>query len=324
MKNFEYFSPETLEEAKNLTAESAKQVAIQGGGTDLIGLIKSDLVQPDVLIDVKRLKGLDKIVYENGNGFIIGASVKIADIANDNRIKNRIPLLSQAAGEIGSPQLRNMGTLGGNLCQRPRCWYFRGDFPCIRKNGDICYAYLGENKYHCITGGGPCYIIHPSDMAVALLALNAEIKIFSEGKSERMNLKDFFLLPEDDYLRENILKEGDILTEVMIPPQENDIYSKYIKIKEREVWDFAIVSVALVVRKEGNRILKGRIAWGGVAPVPWTDETANSLLTGLELTESKVDSFVSRLFEDNELLEKNAFKLDLVRNLTKMVLLENV
>ncbi|MCB0284774.1 MAG: FAD binding domain-containing protein, partial [Calditrichaeota bacterium] len=217
---------------------------------------------------------------------------------------------------------RNVGTLGGNLCQRPRCWYFRGDFPCLRKDGGECFAVDGENKYHCIIGGEACYIVHPSDTAVALLALDAKIKISSNGKIKEVPVNDFFILPGDDILRENILQPAEVVTEVFIPEPKANMVSRYLKFTERGSWDFAIVSVAAVIEKSGNTIQNARIAWGGVAPKPWQDLEFNKNLQGLKISEDILKKVTSTLFEKAEPLEHNGYKVPLVKNLTKKILLQ--
>ena len=230
----------------------------------------------DNFVNLKTIPQLDTIVYKKGVGLTIGSLVKISDVAESKIIKEKYSVLAEAAREIASPQLRNMGTVGGNICQRPRCWYYREDFDCLRKGGGECFAYDGENKYHCIIGGGPCYIVHPSDLAVALTALDAKVKIFSGESSRILPLSEFFVLPQDDYLFENILKNGEIVTEIIIPDMPENTKSKYIKIKERATWDFAIVSIAAVLSVNSEKINSGKIAFGGVAPIPWTEEKVNT------------------------------------------------
>ena len=210
---FNYIQPKSLEEAVKF-GETAQLYA---GGTDLIGLMKDDIIQSEKVINLKNLKGLDKIEDKGSKGLEIGPLVKIADLIENNIVQEKYPLLVQTAKEIASPQLRNMGTVGGNICQRPRCWYYRGDFDCIRKGGDTCFAVGGENKFHCIIGGGPCFIVHPSDLAVALLALDAKIEITSKDGQKTVPVNDFFILPEEDATKENILKSSEIVTKIIIP-----------------------------------------------------------------------------------------------------------
>lgn len=320
MIDFEYVKPKTFKEAGNILLKESGTAMSYSGGTDLLGLIKDKILKPQKLVDLKSVKGNEGIEFIEGEGLKIGAIIKIAEIAESEIIKSRFPILSEAANEVTSPQIRNMGTLGGNLCQRPRCFYFRENFDCIRKGGNTCYAYDGNNKYHCIIGGGPCYIVHPSDIAVALLALDAKVVIYSKGEMKDVPLSEFFILPDEDYMHENILKSGEIITRVIIPETPPGTKSSYIKIKARGAWDFAIVSVVAVIETNGNIIRKGRIAFGGVAPKPWMDENLNKVLSGMELTDSAIESIAANALMDAEPLSMNNYKVILTRNLIKKLL----
>ncbi|MGD8306455.1 MAG: xanthine dehydrogenase family protein subunit M [Ignavibacteria bacterium] len=322
MIDFEYIKPETIEEASDILLEESESILPFSGGTDILGLIKDQVVKPKKLVNLKSIKGYDSIEFKTGEGLRIGSLVKIVEIAENKLIKNHYPILSEAANEIASPQLRNMGTLGGNLCQRPRCFYFRQDFDCIRRGGDTCYAFDGNNKYHCIIGGGPCFIVHPSDMAVALLALDAKISIYSNGNIRTIPLSEFFVLPDEDDMNENILKPGEIVTEVIVPYASSTVRSSYTKIKERGAWDFAIVSIGSVIEINNNVIKKGRIAFGGVAPKPWIDENLNKHLAGLKLNETPIETVAANVLIDANALEKNKYKIILARNLVRKVLQE--
>ncbi|MCF8243452.1 MAG: xanthine dehydrogenase family protein subunit M [Melioribacteraceae bacterium] len=318
MKNFEYIQPGSLNAVSTLSKEKFVSSHLFAGGTDVLGLMKDNIISPDRLINLKNLPNMDKIVYKKGEGISIGTLVKISDIAENEDIMNHFTALAQAAGEVASPQLRNVGTLGGNICQRPRCWYFRGEFDCIRKGGGICYAYEGENKFHCIVGGGPCYIVHPSDTAVALTALNASIKIHSNGTMKEIPIREFFILPEDDPMKENILEPGEAITEIFIPELETGKKSAYIKLKERDVWDFMTVSIAAVADVSGSLINNVELAFGGTAPKPWYDENINKVFINSKI--SDLETNVKKIFNDSELLSKNKYKLQLIRNLTKRIL----
>jgi xanthine dehydrogenase YagS FAD-binding subunit len=317
MNYFEYKQPSGLEEAGKWLVQSDKVTLPLSGGTDLLGLVKHNILKPAALVNLKAIKGLNEIKYKKGKGLSIGAQVKISEVSQNEHVREIFPVLSEAAFEIASPQLRNVGTVGGNLCQRPRCWYFRGEFDCLRKGGDTCFAIGGENKFHCIIGGGPCYIVHPSDLAVALLAVDAQVSIYSDGKTRTIPISDFFILPEDDVTKENILKPGEILTEIYIPDIEPESISHYTKFKERTSWDFAIVSVASRIRVKGKRIESGKLAFGGIAPKPWTDDKTNQELKGLKLDSASISQFVSGILTDAETMEKNEYKVPLLRNLVQ-------
>jgi xanthine dehydrogenase YagS FAD-binding subunit len=321
MNNFHIHSPESLEEASRVLSQEERALPF-AGGTDLLGLMKDNVVSPARLVNLKSLPIPDSISYTPGEGLRIGALVPIAEIAAHPDIRERYTILAQAAKEVASPQLRGVGTLGGNLCQRPRCWYFRGDFPCLRKGGEICYAYTGESKYHCITGGGPCLIVHPSDTAVALKALDARVFVFNGLETRTLPISEFFILPEEDAERENILKPGEIVTQVEVPDLPRGTVSGYVKHKERAVWDFAVVSVGAVLSMEGSTLASGRLAFGGVAPIPWEEAGLNQKLKGMPVKPERFSALAEMAFQEAEPLEKNAYKVPLARNLLKRLLEE--
>ncbi len=320
MQTFKFLQPKSLSDAAGISEKEGDAAVLFAGGTDVLGLIKNDIISPSKVINLKSIPGLDKIDDTNGAGLKIGALTTVSEIAEHPVIMKKFTVLSEAAKEVASPQLRNIGTIGGNICQRPRCWYFREDFDCIRKGGDVCYAIGGENKYHCIVGGGPCYIVHPSDIAVALVALNAEFTITNGKDLINVSADKFFVLPEQNSLQENILKPGEILTEIFIPELHTNASSRYIKFTERNVWDFAIVSVAAIVNKGGNKINSAKIVFGGVAPKPWIDENLTSMLIGMELSDKSIEAAAANMLMDAEPMEKNDYKIPLARNLVKKVL----
>jgi len=322
MQTFKYVQPKSLTDAAGISEKEEDAAVLFAGGTDVLGLLKNDIISPSKVINLKSIPGLDKIEHTDGAGLKIGALTTVNDIAEHPVIMEKFTALSEAAKEVASPQLRNVGTIGGNICQRPRCWYYREDFDCIRKGGDICYAIGGENKYHCVIGGGPCYIVHPSDIAVALVALNAEFTITNGKDLINVSADKFFVLPEQNSLQENILKPGEILTEIFIPDLSSSSSSRYIKFTERNVWDFAIVSVAATVNKSGNKINSAKIVFGGVAPIPWIDENLNSLLIGMELSDNSIEAAAANTLEEAEPMEKNDYKIPLARNLVKKVLID--
>ncbi len=321
MENFTHVKPKNLKEASQSLGNNWKDALPYAGGTDLLGLMKDGIEKPGQLIDLKTLTGLDKITYSPGKGLNIGALVKITDIVEHEVINKKYPVLARAAKEVASPQLRNQGTIGGNICQRPRCWYFRGDFHCLRKGGEVCYAVDGENKFHCIIDGGPCFIVHPSDTAVALLALNASLTVFSGKKSRQVQIRDFFVLPDKDVTRENILHPGEIVTEIHVPEAVPGMRSGYLKLKERDVWDFATVSVAVVLQTQGNKIKTARVVLGGVAPKPWLEEHVSNQLAGKTINAENLEKATSNALKDAEPLEQNAYKIPLARNAIKRIVL---
>jgi len=324
MQKFEYIQPSSIKSASKYLRKKNGAAMPFAGGTDLLGLMKDNIFSPKQLVNLKKVDDLNYIKYDETEGLRIGALTKLSDITNSEVIKNKYTALHQAASEVATLQLRNIATIGGNICQRPRCFYFRGEFDCIRKGGDTCFAVTGNNKYHCIVGGGPCYIVHPSDTAVALLAMDAKFKISSGNVEKVVTAKDFFVLPDTDDMKENILEDGDILTEIILPNLSSSSISSYIKVKERETWDFALVSIAGVFNRNGNIIKDGKISFGGVAPAPWVEEEVNKQLENFKVTEESISKLSGIAFKNHDALEMNEYKVILARNLIKKLLLNLV
>lgn len=316
MKFKSYLYPRNIAEASELLANKNELNFINAGGTDLLGLLKENIITADNLVNIKNIDNLKYIRHNVSGETVIGALTKLSDIIEDEVIKSKYPVLYQAAGEIASPQLRNVGTVGGNLCQRPRCIYFRGDFNCLRKGGDTCFAFDGLSKYHCLFNGGPCFIVNPSDLAPALISLDAFITIYSNGVEKEIPLKEFYILPSDNYLKETKLEKGDIVTKVRIPAQKGNTKSMYIKIKERGTWDFALVSLAACLETKGTTVTSGKLVFGGVSPAPFFLDNLNKNLAGLKLNNSKaVEEFAESFVKDANPLQLNKYKVVLMKNL---------
>ncbi|MCP4216392.1 MAG: xanthine dehydrogenase family protein subunit M [bacterium] len=314
MNNFTYLQPKSLKEAAKLFKDNPDALPY-AGGTDLLGMLKDEIIDPGVLVDLKALPGMDGIRYTPGKGLTIGALVRVEAVASHKQIKQKYTALAEAAAAVGSPQLRRMGTMAGNLCQRPRCWYFRGDFKCLRKGGGDCFAVEGDNRFHAILGGGPCFIVHPSDTAVALMAFNASVEILSGRKKQIVPLKDFFVLPDKDVMRENILQKGDMVTGIIVPDAPADLHSRFLKFSEREVWDFATVSGAVAWQGSKEKIKSGRLVLGGVAPIPWLEETVSRSMAGATCAEAS--ALADGALKDAEPMAHNGYKLTMARNLIK-------
>jgi xanthine dehydrogenase YagS FAD-binding subunit len=310
LPKFAYVQPSSVKQAvKELTSENAK---VHAGGSDLIGCLRDRVFNADKVVSLSGISGLTGIRI-TASGTSIGAMTNIVDIAEDDEIKARYPALFAAANVIASPQLRNQGTLAGNICQRPRCWYFRGDFDCARKGGDLCYAADGENIYHAIFGGGTCYIVHPSDSAPALIAHRAKVRVTGPSGERTVPMDEFFVLPEDDLFRENVLKPNEIITEVLLPPVEEGIRGCYRKIRTRESWDFAIVSAAVVLKMEGGVVGQARIVLGGVAPKPWRVPPAEKELIGKALDTATIEKVADAALAGTEPLEQNGYKVQMAK-----------
>lgn len=290
------------------------------GGTDLLGCLRDGVMKAETVVSLGRIDGLRGIAPGADGGLRIGALTTIAELAGHADIKARCAALSQAASVVASPQLRNQGTIGGNLCQRPRCWYFRGDYDCARKGGDVCYAADGENRYHCIFGGGRCQIVHPSDTAPALVALDASVRVAGPKGARVVPLEKFFVLPADDVLRETVLARGEIVTEVLLPPADPAVRSSYRKVRARGSWDFAMAGLALAIAMKGDRIERARAVLSGVAPIPWRSAGLERALAGQRLEARTISRAADAAVAGAEPLAQNAYKVPLVRGLVEEVL----
>ncbi|OFV96441.1 MAG: hypothetical protein A3H28_01905 [Acidobacteria bacterium RIFCSPLOWO2_02_FULL_61_28] len=316
MKAFRHKNARTVKEAVTLLQQSAGKALPIAGGSDLLGEMKDFIETPDLLVNLKAIPGLNKIEQKGGT-ISIGALVTIADLAESSLVRTQLAAVAEAAVVIASPQIRNAGTVGGNLCQRPRCWYYRSEFQCLRKGGTICYAAAGENRYHAILGGGPSFIVHPSDLAPPLIALDAKARIAGPSGERTILLEQFFVLPTVNVRRENILKPGEILTEIQVPVPQNGTRSTYWKQMEREMWDFALVSAAVVVRQsngpQGKVISHARVVLGGVAPIPWRSKEAEAALIGKPLDQANAALAAEEALKPAQPLRDNAFKVDLTK-----------
>lgn len=319
MNRFAYGSAASLAEAIEALDGQCRPLA---GGTDLLALIKEELIEPERLLDIKGIADMAG-VQERADGLHLGALTRLSDLLRHPIINSRPAWagLYEALLQTASPQLRHMATLGGNLLQRPRCWYFRNKLThCLRKGGQQCFAFRGENKYHAILGGGPCYIVHPSDPAVALLALEAAAIVAGPGGTRTVSLQDLYLLPRQDPRHETGLAMNELIIEVVVPTPSDAARGAYIKAAERQTWDFALVSVAAQVALDGDRVRHARLALGGVAPIPWLAQEAAQGLVGQTLGDEMIDRVARAAVDGARPLEQNAYKIDLAQGLVRQAL----
>lgn len=322
LPNFTYVRPSSLKEA--IQELSSPEARLHAGGTDLLGCLRDGAMAARKVVALSGLEELRGIKTTSDAGLSIGALATLSEIAAHPEIKERYTALAQGAASAASPQLRNQGTLGGNLCQRPRCWYFRGDFPCLRKGGERCYAVAGENEFHCIVGGNGCYIVHPSDTAPALVALDARVRIAGPRGRRGVPLESFFVLPATDPTRETVLEPGEVLTEVLLPPAPLGQRSSYRKVRARRSWDFALAGVAVALKATGGQIERARIVLSGVAPIPWRAVEGENALIGRRLDGEAASRAANASIEGAEPLAQNGYKVDMARGIVEEALLTMV
>ena len=311
MKNFKMAEPQTIDQVTSLLSDEKKGFFLMAGGTDLLGEIKDEIIDPEVVIDLTSIPELSFIKRER-DGVRIGALTSVAELAENSMVKKEYPGLHEAANSVATPQLRNVGTVGGNLCQRPRCWYYRDpQMLCRKKGGSRCFAPKGRNKYHAVFGGGICYIVYPSDLAPALISLDAEVTICTPRKDKTIPLESFYTLPRVNLRKENILRPGEVVKEIKIPTPNKGDKSTYYKLKERGTWDFAIASAAVKGTVSGGVFKDIKIVLGGVAPVPWRLKKAENMIKNKKATESLLKKAAREALKEARPLEENGYKIDL-------------
>jgi xanthine dehydrogenase YagS FAD-binding subunit len=277
-------------------------------------------MSPDVLVNLKSIRGLDKVETQSGK-MKIGGLITLDALSHDAQIRKNYAVLAEAAESVGTPQIRNAGTLAGNVCQRPWCWYYRNGFPCLKNGGDKCFSASGENQLHAIFGGGPSYIVHPSDTAPALVALDAEFHVSGPSGDRVIPAGQFFQLPRVDAARENVLAPDDVLVAITLPAARPGVRSTYHKVLDREAWTHAVVSVAMVLEMDKQICRSARIVLGGVAPIPWRLPRVEAMLAGQRITPELAAKAGEAAIVGARPLAKNKYKVPLTQNVVKRTLL---
>jgi xanthine dehydrogenase YagS FAD-binding subunit len=322
MNRFAIVTPANLPAAVRLLAEPG-HMAI-AGGVDTLDLLKQNIAAPRTLVDLDGLTELQGINPAPDGGLRLGAMVRLSDVAAHPVVRMRFAALAAAAGEAATPQIRHLGTVGGNLLQRPRCWYFRNpDIVCLKRGGHICYALNGLNRYHAILGGGPSFIVHPSNLAPALIAFGASVRLSGPGGERKVMLDQFFALPSVDATRENVLQAGEIVVEVIVPPPAASTQSAYLEVREKQSFDWPLVSVAAVLEIDprSKKIHQANVVLGAVAPIPWRAREAEQALAGGMLDRARAASASDAALKNARPLPHNAYKVAIARALVRRTVL---
>ena len=327
MKSFELYEPRTVKEAVDTLSKAGPKAKILAGGSDLVAGVMKDWVEgpgmplPDALVDVTAIPQLRGIKADQ-NGVTIGANMTLTEVIESKELNERLPMLVNAAHSVASPLIRNFATLGGNINQRPRCWFLRGpDFHCYKKGGDTCFSVTGDNRFHAIIGGELCYIVHPSDTATALLALNAQAKIAGPDGERTVAFDNYFIGPRENVLRENVLQPNELMVEVFIPTPAAGTKQTWMKLKNRDVYDFALVSVAAAFTTENDNWKDGRIVLGGVAPVPYRATGVENQLKGKHVKNS-IKQAAATIRTVARPMSMNAYKVDIAQNMVERTILQ--
>jgi xanthine dehydrogenase YagS FAD-binding subunit len=319
MDAFAYTRADQPRTAVRLAADP--QAGYIAGGTDVLNLMKDGVEHYDRLIDINALPLAD--VRESGGHIRLGAMSRMSDVALHRAVRRRLPVLSQALLASASPQVRNMASLGGNLLQRTRCWYFRdATMPCNKRQpGSGCSAIEGQNRWHAIVGGSDhCIAVHPSDLAVALTALDATVQTLSAEGPRGIPMADFYLPPGETPHLETALRPGELITSIDVPVTDLAADSRYLKVRDRATFEFAVVSVAALIRLRGDEVREARLAFGGIAPRPWRSPEVEQALIGRPLNAATIEAAGAALVRDARPREHNAFKVPLVQRALSSIL----
>jgi xanthine dehydrogenase YagS FAD-binding subunit len=325
MKAFTNANPRDVAHAVTIITQARREnrsVALAGGGSDLLGMMKDRLVTPDVLVSLKSIKGLDQVKPAPGGGVTIGGLTTLDALASHPLVRERYRVLAEAAESVATPQIRHAATLAGNICQRPWCWYYRNGFACLKNGGSTCYSVAGENEFHAIFGGGPSYIVHPSDTASALVALDATFHLAGPAGDRDVPAGEFFTLPTADASRENVLKDGEMLVSIALPPPARGARGTYHKVLDREAWTHAVVSAAIVLEMNGDACRSARVVLGGVAPIPWRLPAVEKMLAGQRITPDLAAKAGDAAVAGARPLAKNGYKVPMTRAMVSRTLLD--
>jgi xanthine dehydrogenase YagS FAD-binding subunit len=294
---------------------------VKAGGIDLMDRLKEGLDSPQRLVNIRNISGLDRI-QEMTDGLHLGPLVTLAQLDRHPVVRSKYTALADAAGHAATPHIRNMATLGGNLAQRPRCWYFRNEqFHCLKKGGGHCFAQQGENEFHAIFDNQPCAIVHPSATAIALVALNSKIKLTSSKGTRELPLEQFFILPAEDVHRENVLQPGELITEVIVPAPPAGARSAYTKLGEKESFDWPIAEVAVVLDAPGGTVKTASVILGAAAPVPHRAKAAEAALAGRTVTEESARQAATAALQGATPLHSNHYKVPVFEAVVRRTIL---
>jgi xanthine dehydrogenase YagS FAD-binding subunit len=323
----EHLQAQNVDDVVQWLSEYGTRAKLIAGGTDLLGLMKdritgSQMPIPEILIDIKKIPNLNEIRYEEGKGLTIGAAATLTSIETSKIVLDKYPILAQAAAQVATNQIRNVGTIGGNLCQRPWCWYFRlPSFDCYKKGGPSCPAITGNNTYYfSILRPGICVMAHPSDTAPVLVALGASAKIVGNSGTRTVPVENFFNGPREVF--ETVLQAGEFLVEVLIPEPHRDTYGVYLKERPRQTWDFALASVAILTQINNRVCRDARIILGGVAPYPYRASEAEELLRGNGIEGEAAVRASEAAVSGARPLRMNRYKVPLTRALVRRAILQ--
>jgi xanthine dehydrogenase YagS FAD-binding subunit len=318
LKAFTYVNAANEKEAVAALAKAERgRLLPMAGGMDLLGLMKDYIVSPDRVVSIRSL---DQTIVSGDGGLRIGAATKLVDLVEHAQVRKLYPALATAAEGVGTPQIRNIGSVGGNIMQRPRCWYFRNEeFNCLKKGGSRCFAVEGENQFHAIFGDGPCHIVHPSSLAVPVIAYGGRFRVAGSRGTREIDAGEFFQMPNQNLYGESVLQPDEIITHVLLPAPGQRSASYEVRFKQSHDWPLAAASVNLVM--SGPTVKSARVVMGAVAPVPWRAQAAERVLAGKAVTEAVAAEAANAAVTGARPMSGNAYKVQIARTAVKRAIL---
>jgi xanthine dehydrogenase YagS FAD-binding subunit len=321
MKAFEYARPTSVPQAVKLLSGVSGSALPLAGGTDLISLMKDGVVNPERLVSLQHISELKGLSYRSGSGLRLGTAVTFDELIESAEVRSRFPALIHAADGVRSPQIRSTGTVGGDLCQRPRCWYYRAGFGLLANYNGKPLVPDGDNRYHAILGNsGPAYFVSPSSLAPILVALDAKLKLHGPDGTRDLSVHDFFLTPKSEAESEHALRPGEVVTEILVPDAGEAKMAVY-EVRQKEALDWPLAAAAVVLKLDGGTVQSARVVLGHVAPVPWSSPEAEAALKGKSIDDDTAWEASKAALSNATPLSRNAYKVQLARVAVKRAIL---
>lgn len=321
MRQFEYASAATRQQVPELLGAQG-DAAILAGGTDLLALMKDDVVTPKRLVNIKDIREL-RGINPSAQGLRIGALTTLDEIATSAEVGKSHPMLADACGEAASPQIRNIATIGGNICQRPRCWYFRNGMGLLAQRDGKNMVLEGDNRYHAILGNdGPAYFVSPSTVVPVLIAYGAKVRIHGPSGQREVPLGKFFVIPKNEKEREHDLRPNELVTEIIVPPAPAGAKSANYEVRQRESFDWPLATASVLLQMSGNTVQSARVVLGNVAPVPWPSPEAEQALAGKQVTPETAMAAANAALSKAKSLGKNKYKITVAKAAVKRAILQ--
>jgi xanthine dehydrogenase YagS FAD-binding subunit len=324
MRAFQYASPKQKQQAVGLLGKQWSDAEVLAGGSDLLSLMKDDIVYPKRLVNVKDIPELHGISFSPQRGLRIGALTTLAELSENPNARRHYLMLASSAADAASPQIRNVATIAGNMCQRPRCWYFRNGFGLLAMAPDgSSLVKKGDNRHHAILGNdGPAYFVSPSSVAPGLIAYGAKVRLFGPEGARELPLEKFFVIPKTEGEREHDLRPNEIVTELIVPAPAAGLRAAHYEVRQKEAFDWPYATASVALTMDGNTVRSARIVMGHVAPVPWISNEASQALLGKTISEEVADAAGAAAVANAKSLGRNQHKIKLARVAVKRAILQ--